>query len=1235
MVAPIVIGAAALGAATLGGAIYSAYRGSKDAEEARRIASEQSGVANASADALVAAAQGTTDLSAGALNYIGPTNTSNFAAYSDPKNYETTPGYRDVIQHGAADLTSVRDQLLAQTPETIGSIGSGKLRADVAAAQPGQAAGVSAPTVTPTGVVSTGLGTRDAFVGEYAPPKTTDVAQIYNTYRPREATVDYDPTSVDVQSDYAARASSDRIRAAGIDTVTPTTGVTASAALPVYAPTQPTASVYGADTGVAGEMQAGRIDDVDTVEAPDINEVRTPTVTTTATPTPVSTTMVGGATYQAPTVRAAQPGQAAQVAQSPIVEATTADAQEYVAREGQAATGQAASLGAANRVIAPSMRDIAYYSPETLGGPTPQMQAAGIGDIQSAQAAQLNQIGVTPEQQQLLQALQAQALGTGTSIADLEAQRAREAAQQQQLSLLASTRGDANAGLAQRRAGENIAAATQQINRDAMIARVSEQQQAQQLLNQIYGGLRGQDIQQATTQANLTQQAQMQTAENMNTAIMRQAELEQAAGERNLGVEETRELANLQASNEARRAWMDAQNQAQLQNQQMQLETGRLNQAAQLQEYATRAGLQQEMGLANMANQQQMELANIGAFNQASQFGAGAYNALSQANQQAALQAALANQAVGQQTNLTQADLNQQLLMQNLANRQQANVLNQQFDAQALQFGAGQHQQAALANQQAMLQSALANQQAGMQQGQFNAEAFNQAQMLRAQLQRDTEAQRGQLGFEADRLNQAADLQVAVRQAELEQAASERNLTAEETMELANIQSTNQQREFNALGINQMNVLGADQQLQAALANQQAQQQANMLTAQQQQATNMALKQFDMDRAMESAQLQQQANVQDAQLNAQMQQFNAMQQNTMQQQFADNQLQSQLAAQQLQYQKALQDAQFTQEAELTGIANMQQQRVRQAELAQQAYLQDAALGAQSQTDYNRMLLEMSQANQGVDFAREQMNVANRQQAQMQGRELEYDRLGQLGLQQQQMALANLDVDAQLAMDNAARTDAMAQFANQQTLQRSMYNADTQNQFLLNQAAAAQGLTADAMNAQVMQYQMAAADQERLLNAMAQASGIKAGVSANLMNTQLGIQQMQAQGRNQLIGSGISALGQMGGAYMMGAASDVRAKENFKSPVAENEALLDALKDSKSYNYKDSQYGPTNQLSTGAMANLLPESVTTQMPNGMMGVDIPRFTTALGSAVGQQQKEIDELRMALTALAGGE
>jgi hypothetical protein len=135
-----------------------------------------------------------------------------------------------------------------------------------------------------------------------------------------------------------------------------------------------------------------------------------------------------------------------------------------------------------------------------------QLKRSDIADIQAGKIAPSEFRGT---QQELLQALQAQAAGTAPSIAEMQAKRSGERALAQQLAMAAGATGS-QASLARRQAARGQAQIGADIAATAAEARLAEQRSAQEQIGQVTSAARQQDIAVETTQQDADLRAQMQ-----------------------------------------------------------------------------------------------------------------------------------------------------------------------------------------------------------------------------------------------------------------------------------------------------------------------------------------------------------------------------------------------------------------------------------------------------------------------------------------------------------------------------------------------------------------------------------------------------------------------------------------------------------------------------------------------------------------------------------------------------
>ncbi len=163
--------------------------------------------------------------------------------------------------------------------------------------------------------------------------------------------------------------------------------------------------------------------------------------------------------------------------------------------------------------------------PGNIIGPTMSGFSGGnMADPRTAIIDQAAQAQFRTQQQNLIGQLALQASGRGPSVAGAQLQQASQANQAATFAQLASARGMAagNPGLA-RNAMNTSAGIQAQTSRDAAIARMQEQMNAQGALGSTLNQARGSDIALATSQAGLAQQAnnmgyqgQLQMAQQYN-----------------------------------------------------------------------------------------------------------------------------------------------------------------------------------------------------------------------------------------------------------------------------------------------------------------------------------------------------------------------------------------------------------------------------------------------------------------------------------------------------------------------------------------------------------------------------------------------------------------------------------------------------------------------------------------------------------------------------------------------
>jgi predicted XRE-type DNA-binding protein len=196
---------------------------------------------------------------------------------------------------------------------------------------------------------------------------------------------------------------------------------------------------------------------------------------------------------------------------------------------------RAPDVGAASQIDMPAevqAERIAAGQAEAM-----MVDPAQIAALERAQAAAIergDEQGVRASQMALAQALEAQAAGTAPSLAEMQLQRQNEQAVRQQLALAGSQRGMTPA-MAQRQAAMNISNLAAEQGARAAEIRIQEQQAARAQLADVLGQTRGLDVNLATQQAQLEQQAALQNASQFNQQATAQAGLTQQAALANQG----------------------------------------------------------------------------------------------------------------------------------------------------------------------------------------------------------------------------------------------------------------------------------------------------------------------------------------------------------------------------------------------------------------------------------------------------------------------------------------------------------------------------------------------------------------------------------------------------------------------------------------------------------------------------------------------------------------------------
>jgi hypothetical protein len=161
----------------------------------------------------------------------------------------------------------------------------------------------------------------------------------------------------------------------------------------------------------------------------------------------------------------------------------------------------------------------------------PTVARSDVRDVQTNIPGEFRQT-----QRNLAQALEAQARGEGPSLAQQQLKMGSDRALSQQLAMAAQARTPAQGALAQRLAMRQAGEQQQALAGQSAMTRLAEQGQAQQLLGQVAGAARGQDLQ----GAGLEQQAGMANQQvDLATLLANQQATLGAEGLRNqlLGME--------------------------------------------------------------------------------------------------------------------------------------------------------------------------------------------------------------------------------------------------------------------------------------------------------------------------------------------------------------------------------------------------------------------------------------------------------------------------------------------------------------------------------------------------------------------------------------------------------------------------------------------------------------------------------------------------------------------------
>lgn len=314
----------------------------------------------------------------------------------------------------------------------------------------------------------------------------------------------------------------------------------------------------------------------------------------------------------------------------PQVTATSVQAPSPV----QAASAVAAPVGVAANVTADRINAANIH-------PIERFQSAQIGPVSTADAVRANAARIATGPQDAVRAremghltnLEAAARGDAPSVAALMMQRQNAALIANQAGAAASARGS-NINSQRRQAIFNMANLGQQGALDNAMVRAQEMATARGQLGSALAGVRGADINLATSQAGMENQANLTNAQlgtnvntfnagQQNTVATEQARMRQAA-----------DAANASAFNAAADSQARLDQQANLANQDAGLRAGLANQSTQQSANNLQASLGTNVNMANASNQQRSN----------------------ELTSQQGLQAATTNATLGQNANLANQD---------------------------------------------------------------------------------------------------------------------------------------------------------------------------------------------------------------------------------------------------------------------------------------------------------------------------------------------------------------------------------------------------------------------------------------------------------------------------------------------------------------------------------------------------------------------------------------------------
>jgi len=277
----------------------------------------------------------------------------------------------------------------------------------------------------------------------------------------------------------------------------------------------------------------------------------------------------------------------------------------------------------------------------------------------------------------LADAITAAMNGQGPSVAQQQLQMGLEAGIAQQAALAAAARGQ-NVGLGQYQAAQNAGNLAAQTNAQAALLRAQEIATARGQLGAVLDSTRGADINLASNQANLFNQAGMFSAHEVNAGNQFNAGQQNQVGMFNAGQQNENQRLDAQLATNAAIASMQSGNQYNAQinalAQALAIQNGQWQQDTAL----NNANLAQQLAMFNTGQTNQLAMFNTGQTNQLNQFNAGQTNSYNQALAQALQQNNQFNTAQTNAWNTNQASLNQNVNLANLNAALQTNQLNQQ-----------------------------------------------------------------------------------------------------------------------------------------------------------------------------------------------------------------------------------------------------------------------------------------------------------------------------------------------------------------------------------------------------------------------------------------------------------------------------------------------------------------------------------------------------------------------------